>query len=283
MRKAICSLIIAITLMVPFCCYGYDEAYILSPENWLENSEILYSEVEDSALDGYLQYYTDSENHTFYGHISHNGNTNDNSVVYVGVQSDDVVNIEFDDNGISESNLNAGLSFYNGKNEVYFAVDFKDKNLRSALDNLRITVKIDGRVYLICAFIPIDFKEPEKTTKANQTTAKQKAEQTTKEAAAKAANKTTKKEVTTKFKYTYEKTQTEESTEVSTNTVVQEAEAYLITESGRTEQSEPHLSFVSKILIAAAAVMFFTGMILIVHAAFHAKRNKITSDTEESD
>ncbi len=267
MRKAICTIIIAIVLIIPFSCYGYDEGYIETPEIWLKNENVSTLDIYDSAIDGYFQYYADAENHTFYGHISHDLNIEDSSIVYVGVKCDDIVNLEFDENGVSDSDFKSGLSFYNCRNEIYFALDFKDKNIRNSIDKLRITIRIEDRTYLICDYFPVDFKSPEKTTAQKQSSSKQsktKTEKTTAADSGKASAKSSKKETTTKFKYTYEKTEPNETEEAISDLENQSDNAYIITEDKSKETAQ--LSVTSKILISSAGLMTFSGIVLIIHS-----------------
>lgn len=272
MRKAICTVIIAVILVIPFSCYGYDEAYIEAPEAWLNNDKISTIDIEDSAINGYLQYYADAENHTFYGHISHDLNIKNSSIVYVGVKCDDAVNIEFDENGISDDDFKTGLAFYNCKNEIYFAVDFKDKNIRNSIDKLRITIRVEGRTYLICDYFSVDFKDPEKTTAEKQTTSKQSKAKTEKAdtvASDKASAKSNKKETTTKFKYTYEKTEPAETEEATSELENQSESAYIITEDKSEKTAQ--LSATSKILISAAGIIAFSGIVLIIYSLVKPK------------
>ena len=106
MRKAILSLMVAVALMAPFCCYGYENSYIDTPEIWLNNDRISIVSIEDKHLDGYLQYYIDSDSHTLYGHISHSGNADSSVPVFVGIEGDSF-SIEFDENGIDDNDFGA--------------------------------------------------------------------------------------------------------------------------------------------------------------------------------
>lgn len=274
MRKAIFSLLIALTLMVPFSCYGANANYIENPEIWLENDKVLTAEIADQLLDGYFQYYADSADHTFYGHISHSGEIDESSEVYVGLQSDEI-NIEFDDNGLFDSDFEAQLAYQNGKNEVYFSVDFKSKEIRNNTDSLRITIRIDGIVYSVCDYIPIDLKVPEKTTKAKakNTTAKQSKENTDKQTTSKSsASSNSKKETTTKFKYVYEKT-TSAQEESETEEYYNSGEIVSKSESDSLN-SGTELSLTSKILFAVAGVLVVTGISFLIHAGFSKNKSK---------
>lgn len=284
MRKAILSFIIVLTLMTPFSCYAYDESYVVNPEMWLENNNISILNIEDCALDGFVQYYADNENHVFYGHISHNADVNDNSVILVGLQSDGM-NIEFDDSGITDDDFKTGVSYYNSKSEVYFAVDFKNKEIRSNTDFLRLTIRIDGKAYLVCDYISVQFREQEKLTDSKQTTVKTQkagsAKQTTEKA--EKSNQTSKKETTTKFKYTLNKSQNanQNADEESENaqTQIYADDNIVVAEAYESAKTEKHLSRTSKILLGIAAVFIFAGIVLMIHSCF--VKNKDKSDKKD--
>lgn len=266
MRKAILSFIIALALMTPFCCFGFDESYVENPEIWLENDKVLTLSIDDNQIDGLFQYYADKADFTFYGHISYSGYVDENSEVLVGLKSDNI-NIEFDDSGLSDSYFNAQLAYQNCKNEVYFAVNFKSKDLRNITDSIRITMRMDGVVYSVCDYIPIDFKEPEKTTKSKQTTTKLPKDNSEKQTTSKSSeSSSSKKETITKFKYTYEKTTTVK-TESDAEEYYSSGEIILQSEM-ESADNEAELSLTSKILLAVAGVLVFLGVSLLIHSSF---------------
>lgn len=279
MRKAILSLMVAVTLMAPFCCYGYDNLYIDTPEIWLDNENISMINLEDNNLDGYLQYYADSDSHTLYGHISHGGNTDSSMPVFVGLEND-FFNVEFDENGIDDDDFRTGLTYRNNKNEVYFAVDFKNKDIRNNTDRLRVTIRIDGVVYLVCEQIMIDIKDPIKTTTLKQTTTKSQKAKAEKETITKStsAQNSSKKETTTKFKYTLDKTETETNETVTDINTENTTESLIITSNSDTAES--HLSPTAIILLTLAVLSIAVGTVLIVCS--HLKSAK-TDENDEPD
>ena len=281
MRKAILSFMVAVALMAPFYCYGYENSYIDMPEIWLDNENTSLINIEDKHLDGYLQYYIDGDSHTLYGHISHSGNADSSMPVFVGLEGNSF-NIEFDENGIDDDNFEVGLSYQNNKNEVYFAVDFKNKDIRNNTDKLRITIRINGVDYLVCEQIAVDIKDPIKTTKPKETTTKLQKEKAEKETTTKSISKSSsKKETTTKFKYTLEKTETGETvTEPNTENVT---EPVIITSSSDTDTAEAYLSSTAIILLALAVSAITVGMALIIHSYIKLKKSDDSEETSEDD
>ena len=282
MRKAILSFMVAVALMAPFCCYGYENSYIDMPEIWLDNENTSLINIEDKHLDGYLQYYIDSDSHTLYGHISHSGNADSSMPVFVGLEGNSF-NIEFDENGIDDDNFEVGLSYQNSKNEVYFAVDFKNRDIRNNIDKLRITIRINGADYLVCEQIAVDIKDPIKTTKPKETTTKLQKEKAEKETTTKSTSmkNSSKKETTTKFKYTLEKTETGETvTEPNTENIT---EPVIITSSSDTDAAEAYLSSTAIILLALAVSAITVGMALIIHSYIKLKKSDDSEETSEDD
>ena len=282
MRKAILSFMVAVALMAPFCCYGYENSYIDMPEIWLDNENTSLINIEDKHLDGYLQYYIDSDSHTLYGHISHSGNADSSMPVFVGLEGNSF-NIEFDENGIDDDNFEVGLSYQNNKNEVYFAVDFKNKDIRNNTDKLRITIRINGVDYLVCEQIAVDIKDPIKTTKPKETTTKLQKEKAEKETTTKSTSmkNSSKKETTTKFKYTLEKTETGETvTEPNTENIT---EPVIITSSSDTDTAEAYLSSTAIILLALAVSAITVGTAMIIHSYIKSKKFDDIEDTSEDD
>ena len=282
MRKAILSFMVAVALMAPFCCYGYENSYIDMPEIWLDNENTSLINIEDKHLDGYLQYYIDSDSHTLYGHISHSGNADSSMPVFVGLEGNSF-NIEFDENGIDDDNFEVGLSYQNNKNEVYFAVDFKNKDIRNNTDKLRITIRINGADYLVCEQIAVDIKDPIKTTKPKETTTKLQKEKAEKETTTKSTSmkNSSKKETTTKFKYTLEKTETGETvTEPNTENIT---EPVIITSSSDTDTAEAYLSSTAIILLALAVSAITVGTAMIIHSYIKSKKFDDIEDTSEDD
>lgn len=282
MRKAILSFMVAVALMAPFCCYGYENSYIDMPEIWLDNENTSLINIEDKHLDGFLQYYIDSDSHTLYGHISHSGNADSSMPVFVGLEGNSF-NIEFDENGIDDDNFEVGLSYQNNKNEVYFAVDFKNKDIRNNTDKLRITIRINGADYLVCEQIAVDIKDPIKTTKPKETTTKLQKEKAEKETTTKSTSmkNSSKKETTTKFKYTLEKTETGETvTEPNTENVT---EPVIITSSSDTDTAEAYLSSTAIILLVLAVSAITVGMALIIRSHIKSKKFDDIEDTSEDD
>lgn len=281
MRKAILSFMVAVALMAPFCCYGYENSYIDMPEIWLDNENTSLINIEDKHLDGYLQYYIDSDSHTLYGHISHSGNADSSMSVFVGIEGDSF-SIEFDENGIDDNDFGAGLTYQNNKNEVYFAVDFKNRDIRNNIDKLRITIRINGADYLVCEQIAVDIKDPIKTTKPKETTTKLQKEKAEKETTTKSISKSSsKKETTTKFKYTLEKTETGETvTEPNTENIT---EPVIITSSSDTDTAEAHLSSTAIILLALAVSAITVGTAMIIHSYIKSKKFDDIEDTSEDD
>ena len=282
MRKAILSFMVAVALMAPFCCYGYENSYIDMPEIWLDNENTSLINIEDKHLDGYLQYYIDGDSHTLYGHISHSGNADSSMSVFVGIEGDSF-SIEFDENGIDDDNFEVGLSYQNNKNEVYFAVDFKNKDIRNNTDKLRITIRINGADYLVCEQIAVDIKDPIKTTKPKETTTKLQKEKVEKETTTKSTSmkNSSKKETTTKFKYTLEKTETGETvTEPNTENIT---EPVIITSSSDTDTAEAYLSSTAIILLALAVSAITVGTAMIIHSYIKSKKFDDIEDTSEND
>ena len=282
MRKAILSFMVAVALMAPFCCYGYENSYIDMPEIWLDNENTSLINIEDKHLDGYLQYYIDGDSHTLYGHISHSGNADSSMPVFVGLEGNSF-NIEFDENGIDDDNFEVGLSYQNNKNEVYFAVDFKNKDIRNNTDKLRITIRINGVDYLVCEQIAVDIKDPIKTTKPKETTTKLQKEKVEKETTTKSTSmkNSSKKETTTKFKYTLEKTETGETvTEPNTENIT---EPVIITSSSDTDTAEAYLSSTAIILLALAVSAITVGTAMIIHSYIKSKKFDDIEDTSEDD
>ena len=282
MRKAILSFMVAVALMVPFCCYGYENSYIDMPEIWLDNENTSLINIEDKHLDGYLQYYIDGDSHTLYGHISHSGNADSSMPVFVGLEGNSF-NIEFDENGIDDDNFEVGLSYQNNKNEVYFAVDFKNRDIRNNIDKLRITIRINGADYLVCEQIAVDIKDPIKTTKPKETTTKLQKEKVEKETTTKSTSmkNSSKKETTTKFKYTLEKTETGETvTEPNTENIT---EPVIITSSSDTDTAEAYLSSTAIILLALAVSAITVGTAMIIHSYIKSKKFDDIEDTSEDD
>lgn len=282
MRKAILSFMVAVALMAPFCCYGYENSYIDMPEIWLDNENTSLINIEDKHLDGFLQYYIDGDSHTLYGHISHSGNADSSMPVFVGLEGNSF-NIEFDENGIDDDNFEVGLSYQNNKNEVYFAVDFKNKDIRNNTDKLRITIRINGADYLVCEQIAVDIKDPIKTTKPKETTTKLQKEKAEKETTTKSTSmkNSSKKETTTKFKYTLDKAETGETvTEPNTENVT---EPVIITSSSDTDTAEAYLSSTAIILLVLAVSAITVGMALIIRSHIKSKKFDDIEDTSEDD
>ena len=279
MRKAILSFMVAVALMAPFCCFGYENSYIDMPEIWLDNENTFLINIEDKHLDGYLQYYIDGESHTLYGHISHSGNADSSMSVFVGIEGDSF-SIEFDENGIDDNDFGAGLTYQNNKNEVYFAVDFKNKDIRNNTDKLRITIRINGVYYLVCEQIAVDIKDPIKTTKPKETTTNLQKEKAEKETTTKSISKSSsKKETTTKFKYTLEKTET--SGTVTEPNIENITVPVIITSSSDT--AEAHLSSTAIILLALAVSAITVGTALIIHSHIKSKKSDVSEETAEDD
>lgn len=280
MRKAILSLMVAITLMAPFCCYGYDAMYVDVPETWIDNDDVSSLNIEDDNLDGFLQYYIDSESYTFYGHISH-GYFIDNSVpVFVGVEST-YANVEFDDNGYKDEDFKAGLSYSNNRNEIYFAVDFRNKDIRNNTDFVRVTIRIDGEVYLVCEKLAIDIKDPVKTTVPKTTKASN--SKTEKETTAKSSGgSSVKKETTTKFKYTLDKS---DLGEMATDELVDDVASGTIILTDDSDEPENHLSAVSVALLIIAVLLITVGAVLIINSHLKSKNSAddVSDDNEEND
>ena len=282
MRKAILSFMVAVALMAPFCCYGYENSYIDTPEIWLNNDRISIVSIEDKHLDGYLQYYIDSDSHTLYGHISHSGNADSSVPVFVGIEGDSF-SIEFDENGIDDNDFGAGLTYQNNKNEVYFAVDFNNKDIRNNTDKLRVTIRINGVDYLVCEQIAIDIKDPIKTTKPKETTTKLQKEKAEKETTTKSTSmkNSSKKETTTKFRYTLDKAETGETvTEANTENITESA---IITSSSGTDTVEAHLSSTAIILLVLAVSAITVGTALIIRSLIKSKKSDDIEETSEYD
>lgn len=281
MRKAILSFMVAVALMAPFCCYGYENSYIDMPEIWLDNENTFLINIEDKHLDGYLQYYIDGDSHTLYGHISHSGNADSSMPVFVGIEGDSF-SIEFDENGIDDDNFEVGLSYQNSKNEIYFAVDFNNKDIRNNTDKLRITIRINGVDYLVCEQIAVDIKDPIKTTKPKETTTKSQKTKAEKESTTKSISKSSsKKETTTKFKYTLDKAETSETvTEPNTENIT---EPVIITSSSDTDTAEAYLSSTAIILLALAVSAITVGTAMIIRSHIKSKKSDDSEKTSEYD
>ena len=279
MRKAILSFMVAVALMAPFCCYGYENSYIDTPEIWIDNYNISAVNIEDNRIDGCLQYFTDSDSHTLYGHISHSANADGDMPVFVGLEND-FFNIEFDSDGIDDDNFCTDVIFANNKNDVYFAVDFKNKDIRNNTDKLRVTLRIDDEVYIVCEQIIIDIKDPIKTTKSKETTTKSQKEKAEKETTTKSASakNSVKKETTTKFKYTPDKAEANETENVTEANTENITEPVIITSTSDTEQ---RLSPTSITLLIIAALLITIGTALILHAQLKSKKSDDDNDTDE--
>lgn len=283
MRKAILSFMVAVALMAPFCCYGYENSYIDMPEIWLNNDMISIVSVEDKHLDGYLQYYIDSDSHTLYGHISHSGNADSSMSVFVGIEGDSF-SIEFDENGIDDDNFEVGLSYQNSKNEIYFAVDFNNRDIRNNTDKLRITIRINGVDYLVCEQVAVDIKDPIKTTVPKQTTTKLQKEKAEKETTTKSISKSSsKKEITTKFKYTLDKAETDTDETVTEPNTENITESAIITSSSGTDTVEAHLSSTAIILLVLAVSAITVGTALIIRSHIKSKKSDDSEETAEDD
>ena len=202
--------------------------------------------------------------------------------VFVGLEGNSF-NIEFDENGIDDDNFEVGLSYQNNKNEVYFAVDFKNRDIRNNIDKLRITIRINGADYLVCEQIAVDIKDPIKTTKPKETTTKLQKEKAEKETTTKSTSmkNSSKKETTTKFKYTLEKTETGETvTEPNTENIT---EPVIITSSSDTDTAEAYLSSTAIILLALAVSAITVGTAMIIHSYIKSKKFDDIEDTSEDD
>ena len=185
--------------------------------------------------------------------------------------------------GIDDDNFEVGLSYQNSKNEVYFAVDFKNRDIRNNIDKLRITIRINGADYLVCEQIAVDIKDPIKTTKPKETTTKLQKEKAEKETTTKSTSmkNSSKKETTTKFKYTLEKTETGETvTEPNTENIT---EPVIITSSSDTDAAEAYLSSTAIILLALAVSAITVGMALIIHSYIKLKKSDDSEETSEDD
>lgn len=280
MRKAILSFLVAVTLMTPFCCYGYDNLYIDTPEMWISNENVSTVNIEDDRLDGYLQYFTDSDSHTLYGHISHSGNADSDMPVFIGLEND-IFNVEFDESGVNDNSFRAGMTYQNNKNEIYFAVDFKNKDIRNNTDKLRIMLRIDGNVYLICEQIAVNMKDPIKTTKSKQTTAKSEKTKHEKESTTKAQKNAINKETTTKFKYTLDKAETETNETVTEMNTENTTESSIIT--SRSDTAESHLSTTAIILLTFAVSAIAVGTAMIIRAQLKSKKSVNDAEINEND
>ena len=200
--------------------------------------------------------------------------------VFVGIEGDSF-SIEFDENGIDDDDFGAGLTYQNNKNEVYFAVDFKNKDIRNNTDKLRITIRINGADYLVCEQIAVDIKDPIKTTKPKETTTKSQKEKAEKETTTKSTSmkNSSKKETTTKFKYTLDKAETSETvTEPNTENII---ESVIITSSSDT--AEAHLSSTAIILLVLAVSAITVGTALIIRSHIKSKKSDDIEETAEDD
>jgi len=283
MKRAVCILIItAIIGTASFYAFAYDEATVSNYEIWLDGT-VSTQEIEDTRLEGIFQYFIDGK--TLYCHISHNAQCTDDDIVFIGININEHTGFEFNENGLKNNSVHTMLQFENNKSELYFAVDFKDKELLKDKNSIKITLLIDNTAYLISSGTEAVFSADEKTTSKRAATTKPK------ETAAKSKTSTEKstkeksiKEAATKLKYsgTAGSERHNESEAAESATASSGAAESIITEQEDSTSSNT-FSPTSKALLLLSGAFISAGFILLLSAAY--KKYKLTMhkppDTKE--
>lgn len=269
MKKAVCFFTaIAIICTASLHAFAYDDAYISNSEIWLD-SAVNTSEIEDTRIEGIFQFFINGK--TLYCHISHNVNISEEDTVLIGTTINNTSAFEFGEDELKNEFIKTGLHFENNKNEIYFAVDFKDRELCKSKNSIKITIRINDITYLIYRDIEADFSEAEKTTAKKETT-KKAAETTVK-------NKTTKektvKEAVTKFRYSGNaKTDKSSESQVTKASKIEPSNSETVITESNFNDSETELSAASKALLLVSGFLILSGFIILLSAAEKHKKDR---------
>lgn len=266
---------------------------LTAASKWHSN-EYDISSVNIEGFDGFYQYFFDAADSTLYGHIAYTmENLSENSNIEVGAiitNTANNYNFTFDEGVDTDSDgnflINSAFSdvSFNGQ-EIYFAIEFKNKTDKKLRNNASIYLSIDKTAYPVYSNITLDFipeqNDDTATSKAitkpsttkKQTTTNRKAEKITKEKTTEttkfkySANSKFKPQISTSEKFKYNGTTERYAKEAGTF-----GEGEVIAESGTTAAKSYDLS---KIILAAVGLsMIIIGFALII---------KRQNDTDKKD
>lgn len=304
-----------ITLSICTTAFAFNNDYISSNSIWNSNN------ITTSSLNypyGYYQYFSEKDDNAFYFHISYSLeklNNNDVSTVLISLNNGvNSYNISINKNGIvsSSANTNKSIKIFsnftpiigNGQ-EIYFGINFLNKEDRKLKNNISISLRINNDVYKIASGITAEFNNEKES--ANKTTSSgQKPNNQNKPS--KDNNNT---EKPTKFHYNPENNNNYNNGNVQQNehnnksnkfnynpndydenNVDIEEGSNLFNDNSEIiipeKERETNLSPISKILIVISVLLCTTGIVLIVHYIIKAQKskrsienNKQSTDKEE--
>lgn len=269
-------------LCTPFCALAVDFDFIENPSVW-KGSKYDIDVAEIESLDGFYQYYFDEAEGAVYFHIMYCFEELEAaSDVEIGVQIDNPVHsYDFTFCGDTPADYVNEFNIYplftkieaDGQ-EIFFAVEFLDKNDKKLSNDITVNLLINRRVYPVCKSVKASFQHDEEAASTvrpskEATTSSAKAARTTTQKAEKSAKQ--KESAVTKFKASAEKgtkfkydgnNRADESVEPTfgVGEVACEENSY-----------KSELSLNSKICIIIAAALLASGTALIIHSAVKAK------------
>lgn len=298
------ALLICIAVIcTPFGAYAMNPDYINRKGIWIENEDsVIHSAVQ--TIDGYTGFYryvSDTENHCFYLHISYGESSltgeSTSSVNFNIKNNSREYHLSVDTHGIFNASNGAEAAFdiisefgtvSNQGQEIYIALEFKDKTDKVLDNEISFSLSISGRTYTLCDGILLEYYTETTTKAVKTTTSTQKTDHSD--------NTKVTTEKSTKYKYTGSASEIQSNTQTSRNGYAyttgeaneyeeigelseQSAPAEIIIEADRSAKLSP----VSKALIASAAVMTVTAIALITNAVFHNRKSISTEDDENDE
>lgn len=257
----------------PCAVYAMNGEFVEHTERWYDEKYNISSGMLSGA-EGFYQYYFDIPNNTVSFHISYSYDMlKEGSEVKAGASisnSENEYDFTFDESiaGGDTDSFNILSSFseirYGGQ-EIFFALEFLNKEDRKLTNNLSVYLVIDNSAVPVCNDISLQF-EPEKETHQSKATTEKKsstAAKANKPDSKKSSNTTKfrnntngkysfKPDKTTKFNYSINSGNSNESAEFGEGTV-------------ETESSvKSTFSLESKICFAIALIFAAAGIILLL-------------------
>ena len=273
--------------------------FINDPSAWIEYADdiTVLPYYKEGGYSGICSYYSDIENRRVYFHLSYSesGLEKDKNDVSVILNIRNGVNeyrITVEKDGLVyesekppfDAEVNFGEATEQGQ-EIYFCLEFKNKNDKKEKNYLNISVSANGKTYTPYENIMIDYSEKDETTVKSTTESTSGTDTETTGSSAK--SKSSAKESETKYKYsgnaqlqsaagTEKYSGTLEQTQRNTTKNESESNKSVSAEMGAQAEIKSVLSPTSKALLGASAVCLTAGIVIIARSfiAPNAKNKK---------
>lgn len=288
MKKLICfTASLLLFVLIPFRVFAINADMITKTEAWYYSDiEFVNKPVDLNDFSGMYSYYPDIDDKCFYLHISYYADTlkneNNNIKVYFDISNQTnsyklIVNENgFDEAYKSDFNVLSNFSAASKQGQdIYIAIEFKDKYDKKADNYIDFYVEVNGEMYKISETVMLPFyveeTTTEKTTKATEKTTGKSTEKKAQKAESETKYKKMPSETTTKFKYVpspgsnslsnYSEVENDYYEDELDEEITEEAPENAVVYTPKT--FEEHLSPASKALIAVSAVIFISGAAIL--------------------